>query len=66
MIVERMLELELLHITLSRIPPKCFTEEAVTADDGRVINVKKMYDRLLELQDEFISPYVIAKPSKEV
>ena len=66
MIVEKMLELWLLRESLKEIPIEMLGEDTLDADDGKKINVKKMFNRFTELQSEFVSPYVIDNPSKEV
>lgn len=66
MTVERMMELWLLRESLKELPEEMLGEDTLDADDGKEINVKKMFERFTELQSEFVSPYVIDNPPKGV
>lgn len=66
MTVERMMELWLLRESLKELPEEMLGKDTLDADDGKKINVKKMFERFTELQSEFVSPYVIDNPPKGV
>ena len=59
MITERMVELWLLREALKELPKEVLGQDSVVTDDNKKVNIKKMFDRLTELQSEFIAPYVI-------
>lgn len=66
MTVERMMELWLLRESLKELPEEMLGEDTLDADDGKEINVKKLFERFTELQSEFVSSYVIDNPPKGV
>lgn len=66
MILERMMELWLLRESLKEVPTEMLGQDTLTTDNGRALNLKKMFDRFAELQSEFIEPYVIDNPPKGV
>ena len=66
MTVERMVELWLLRESLKEVPQELLGKDIVPTDNGRNLNLKKMFDRFTELQSEFIAPYVIDNPPKGV
>lgn len=66
MTLERMMELWLLTDNLRTIPTELLGEDTLPAEDGKKLNLKKMFDRFTELQSEFIAPYVIDNPLKGV
>lgn len=66
MILERMMELWLLKESLKELPEEMLGKDTLDTDDGKKINVKRMFERFTELQSEFVSPYVIDNPPKGV
>ncbi len=66
MTVERMVELWLLRESLKEVPQELLGKDIVPTDNGRNLNLKKMFDRFTELQSELIAPYVIDNPPKGV
>lgn len=66
MTVERMAELWLLRESLKEVPQELLGKDIVPTDNGRNLNLKKMFDRFTELQSELIAPYVIDNPPKGV
>lgn len=66
MTLERMVELWLLTDTLRTIPEELLGKDVLPTEDGRQLNLKKMFERFTELQSEFIEPYVIDNPLKGV
>ena len=66
MTVERMMELWLLRESLKEIPKEMLGKDTLDTNDGKEINIKKMFERFTELQSEFVSPYVIDNPPKGV
>lgn len=66
MTVERMMELWHLRESLKELPEELIGKDTLDTNDGKKINVKKMFERFTELQSEFVSPYVIDNPPKGV
>lgn len=66
MTIERMMELWLLKESLKELPEEMLGKDIISTNDGKAINVKKMFDRFTELQSEFVNPYVIDNPPKGV
>lgn len=66
MTIERMMELWLLRESLKELPAELLGKDVISTNDGKAIDVKKMFNRFTELQSEFVNPYVIDNPPKGV
>lgn len=66
MTIERMMELWLLRESLKELSGEMLGKDVISTNDGKAIDVKKMFDRFTELQSEFVNPYVIDNPPKGV
>lgn len=59
MILERQVELLILNQMLEAVPEDAVNDGKIRLSNDKIVDCNKMNDRVNELIDEFIEPYVI-------